>query len=285
MTITKFRAFLATVECGSFTEAAKRLYYTQSAVSRMVSDLENQWGVALLNRKKTGLTLTPAGAAILPYIRQICSDEMRLNGVLQDMTGLKKGVVRLGTVTAVANEWLPVVLKKLMQEAPGIEYEVLIGNGDVIEDWLKEDRIDVGLFTPKQDGNLNAELLHLDEFHVIFPKGHPLSKYKKIPLRALRDYPYILHGASWCKALEDGFKNWEQKIPVRYTTVGATSIGVSILPELLLENDKTKVESRPLDPPLYRKLFVVTHGTPTMPAVKVFLERLPALLKKRAKQR
>lgn len=52
MTITKFRAFLATVECGSFTEAAKRLYYTQSAVSRMVSDLESQWGVALLNRKK-----------------------------------------------------------------------------------------------------------------------------------------------------------------------------------------------------------------------------------------
>ena len=90
MTITKFRAFLATVECGSFTEAAKRLYYTQSAVSRMVSDLENQWGVALLNRKKTGLTLTPAGAALLPFIRQICSDEMRLNGVLQDMTGLKK---------------------------------------------------------------------------------------------------------------------------------------------------------------------------------------------------
>lgn len=88
-------------------------------------------------------------------------------------------------------------------------------------------------------------------------------------------------------------KHGRQRIPVRYTTVGATSIvnlvkagiGVSILPELLLENDKAKVESRPLDPPLYRKLFVVTHGTPTMPAVKVFLERLPALLKKRAKQR
>ncbi|HIR21852.1 MAG TPA: LysR family transcriptional regulator [Candidatus Aphodousia faecalis] len=292
MTITKFRAFLATVECGSFTEAAKRLYYTQSAVSRMVSDLESQWGVALLNRKKTGLTLTPAGAALLPYIRQICSDEMRLNGVLQDMTGLKQGVVRLGTVTAVANEWLPIVLKKLMQEAPGIEYEVLIGNGDVIDDWLKEDRIDVGLFTPKRDGNLNAELLHLDEFRVIFPKEHPLSKYKKIPLRVLQDYPYILHGASWCKELENGLKHGRQRIPVRYTTVGATSIvnlvkagiGVSILPELLLENDKTKVESRPLDPPLYRKLFVVTHGTPTMPAVKVFLERLPALLKKRAKK-
>lgn len=287
MDITKFRAFLTTVECGSFTEAAKRLFYTQSAVSRMVADLESQWGVALLNRKKTGLTLTPAGVALLPYIRQICTDEMRLNGVLQDMTGLKSGVVRLGTVTAVANEWLPVVLKKLMQEVPGIEYEILIGNGDVIADWLKEDRIDVGIFVPKNTEHLKAELLHLDEFKVIFPKGHELAGYEKVPLTALKNYPYILHGASWCKALEEQLEKNQQRIPVRYTTVGATSIvnlvragiGVSILPELLLENDKFKVESRPLDPPLSRKLFLVTHGTPTMPAVKAFVERLPDLIK------
>lgn len=287
MDITKFRAFLTTVECGSFTEAAKRLFYTQSAVSRMVADLESQWGVALLNRKKTGLTLTPAGVALLPYIRQICTDEMRLNGVLQDMTGLKTGVVRLGTVTAVANEWLPVVLKKLMMEVPGIEYEILIGNGDVIADWLKEDRIDVGIFVPKNTEHLNAQLLHLDEFKVIFPKGHELSRFEKVPLSALKNYPYILHGASWCKALEEELGKNQQRIPVQYTTVGATSIvnlvcagiGVSILPELLLENDKFKVESRPLDPPLSRKLFLVTHGTPTMPAVKAFVERLPDLIK------
>lgn len=287
MDISKYRAFLTTVECGSFTEAAKRLFYTQSAVSRMVADLENQWGVALLNRKKTGLTLTTAGAALLPFIRQICSDEMRLNGVLQDMTGLKSGVVRLGTVTAVANEWLPVVLEKLMQEVPGIEYEILIGNGDVIADWLKEDRIDVGIFVPKNTEHLKAELLHLDEFKVIFPKGHELAGYEKVPLTALKNYPYILHGASWCKALEEQLEKNQQRIPVRYTTVGATSIvnlvragiGVSILPELLLENDKFKVESRPLDPPLSRKLFLVTHGTPTMPAVKAFVQRLPALIK------
>lgn len=287
MDISKYRAFLTTVECGSFTEAAKRLFYTQSAVSRMVADLENQWGVALLNRKKTGLTLTTAGAALLPFIRQICSDEMRLNGVLQDMTGLKSGVVRLGTVTAVANEWLPVVLKKLMQEVPGIEYEILIGNGDVIADWLKEDRIDVGVFVPRNTEHLKAELLHLDEFKVIFPKAHELAGYEKVPLTALKNYPYILHGASWCKALEEQLEKNQQRIPVRYTTVGATSIvnlvragiGVSILPELLLENDKFKVESRPLDPPLSRKLFLVTHGTPTMPAVKAFVQRLPALIK------
>lgn len=286
MSIVKYRALLTAVECGSFTEAAKRLFYTQSAVSRMVADLENQWGVSLLNRKKSGVTLTTAGKMLLPFIRQVYANEMRLSGVLQDMTGLKSGLVRLGTVTAVANEWLPSVLKRFMAFAPGIEYEVLIGNGDIISQWLKEDRIDIGLFTPKAGDNLSAKLLHLDEFQVIFPQGHPLSQYSKIPLKALADYPYILHGASWCKQLEEGLEKNKQKIPIRYTTVGATSIvnlvkegiGVSILPELLLENDKHKVQSRPLDPSVFRKIFLVTHGEPTMPAVKTFIAELPRLL-------
>lgn len=119
MSINKFKAFLTAVECGSFTEAANRLYYTQSAVSRMVADLESQWGVELLIRKKSGVTLTTAGKALLPFVRKICNDEMRLNGVLQDLTGLKSGVVRLGTVTAVANEWLPLILKQMIKKAPG----------------------------------------------------------------------------------------------------------------------------------------------------------------------
>ena len=291
MSINKYKAFLTAVECGSLTEAANRLYYTQSAISRMVADLENQWGVELLIRKKSGVTLTTAGRALLPFIRKICNDEMRLNGVLQDLTGLKTGVVRLGTVTAVANEWLPVILKQMMKAAPGVEYEILIGNGEIISQWLKEDRIDVGLFTPAFDQNLNATLLHLDEFKVIFPNGHPLSRFETVPLKALKDYPFILHGASWCEPLEEGLKDAKQRIPVRYTTVGATSIvnlvrdgiGVSILPELLLENDKSKVQSRPLDQPLSRKIYMVTHGVPTMPAVKEFIRRLPELLAGRAK--
>lgn len=291
MSVNKYKAFLAAVECGSLTEAAKRLYYTQSAISRMVADLESQWGVVLLNRKKSGVSLTTAGRALLPYIRQVCSDEQRLDGVLRDMTGLKTGVVRLGTVTAIANEWLPIILKKFIKTAPGVEFEILIGNGEIISQWLKEDRIDVGLFSANKDDHLNTQLLHFDEFRVIFPKGHPLGQFEKVPLKALNDYPYILHGASWCKPLEEGLKNAEQKIPIRYTTVGATSIvnlvrdgiGVSILPKLLLENDKAKVESRPLDSPLSRRIDIVTHGVPTMPAVKEFLTQLPKILAGRAK--
>lgn len=290
MPVNKYKAFLVAVECGSLTEAAKRLYYTQSAISRMVADLESQWGVVLLNRKKSGVSLTTAGRALLPYIRQVCSDEQRLDGVLRDMTGLKTGVVRLGTVTAIANEWLPIILKKFIKTAPGVEFEILIGNGEIISQWLKEDRIDVGLFSANKDDHLNTQLLHFDEFRVIFPKGHPLGQFEKVPLKALNDYPYILHGASWCKPLEEGLKNTKQKIPIRYTTVGATSIvnlvrdgiGVSILPKLLLENDKAKVESRPLDPPLCRRIDIVTHGVPTMPAVKEFLIQLPKILAGRA---
>lgn len=56
--IQKYKAFLATVEYGSFTKAAEVLQYTQSAISRMIQDLETEWNVTLFERRKTGIILT-----------------------------------------------------------------------------------------------------------------------------------------------------------------------------------------------------------------------------------
>lgn len=51
MSIRKYIAYLKTIETGSITHAAAQLGYTQSAISRMIADLEDAWGVKLLTRK------------------------------------------------------------------------------------------------------------------------------------------------------------------------------------------------------------------------------------------
>jgi len=65
--IQKYLAFIKTVECGSFTKAAELLNYTQSAVSRMINDLEKEWNVSLLERGRAGVRLTSDGMKILPF--------------------------------------------------------------------------------------------------------------------------------------------------------------------------------------------------------------------------
>lgn len=70
--ITKYMAFVMAADCGSFTKAAEMLNYTQSAVSRMISDLENEWKISLLERNKSGVKLTSDGLTLLPFAKEMC---------------------------------------------------------------------------------------------------------------------------------------------------------------------------------------------------------------------
>ena len=58
--LLKYQAILKTVELGSFTRAGKALFRSQSGISRMIDDLEREWGVTLLERGRSGVNLTSA---------------------------------------------------------------------------------------------------------------------------------------------------------------------------------------------------------------------------------
>ena len=69
MNIQKYMAFVETVESGSFTRAAQKLDYSQSGISRMIHDLETEWGISLLERGHSGVRLTSDGLKLLPYAK------------------------------------------------------------------------------------------------------------------------------------------------------------------------------------------------------------------------
>ena len=79
MSIRKYIAYLRTVETGSITQAANELGYTQSAVSKMISDLEQDWQVKLLTRNHSGIEISSDGMVLLPTIREIVKDYEDLN--------------------------------------------------------------------------------------------------------------------------------------------------------------------------------------------------------------
>ena len=74
MSLQKYVAFLKTVELGSISLAAEQMGYTQSAVSRMILDLEKEWGMELLHRSRAGIALSSVGEHLLPAIRSIVAD-------------------------------------------------------------------------------------------------------------------------------------------------------------------------------------------------------------------
>jgi len=142
--ILKYLAFVKTVEKGSFTKAAEDLNYAQSSISKMIADLEEEWGVTLLQRSKNGVVLTSAGEQILPSIRKILSDFGKLEEQINQMNGVQSGIVRIGTFSSVAIHWLPNIFAEFQKDYPGIDYEMLLGDYGEVERWIDEGRVDCG---------------------------------------------------------------------------------------------------------------------------------------------
>ena len=89
--LLKYLAFVKTVEKGSFTRAAHELDYVQSSISKMVADLEKEWGMTLLERGKNSVCLTSAGKQVMPFLRNLLNDYCELEGQICRMNGIETG--------------------------------------------------------------------------------------------------------------------------------------------------------------------------------------------------
>lgn len=174
--ISKYKALVAAVEYGSFTKAAEVLNYSQSAVSRMISDLEKEWNISLLERGKSGVSLTSDGIALLPHARSLCEAYDKMKMQADALAGLESGVIRIGTFSSVATHWLPKMIQEFQKDYPKIKYELLLGDYHEIEAWILEGRVDCGFLRLPANPELETIFLEQDRLLAVLPEQHPLTK-------------------------------------------------------------------------------------------------------------
>jgi DNA-binding transcriptional LysR family regulator len=125
---TLVRSFLAVLDAGSLTGAARALQAHQPTLSRHVAELEAQLGLPLFERTGRGVTPTAAALAIADAARQMHAGADRLARVLARQRDATAGSVRI-TTSAVAASWLlPPVLAALQRQEPGIQVELVASN-------------------------------------------------------------------------------------------------------------------------------------------------------------
>ena len=185
MSIQKYMAFLKTAELGSFTKAGQVLGYTQSGISHMMMDLEEEWGVSLLERDRAGVRITSDGQKLLPFVAGVCEAQKRLLDEIGALQGLQAGLIRIGTFSSVATHWLPNMIKLFQREYPNIEFELLLGDYMEIENWIMQGRVDCGFLRLPTKLELDSVYLEQDKFLVILPEDHPLADCARFPLSAL----------------------------------------------------------------------------------------------------
>jgi DNA-binding transcriptional LysR family regulator len=176
------------------TKAAESLNYTQSGISRMINDLETEWGVSLLGRGRAGVSLTSDDLKLLPQLKRICNEHELLMTLIEDLHDMQSGMIRIGTFSSVATHWLPNIIKIFQKDYPKIDFELLLGNYMEIENWILEGRVDFGFLRLPTKAEFETIFLEQDRLLVVIPKDHPLAGCDKFPINELVNSPFMLLG-------------------------------------------------------------------------------------------
>ena len=120
----KYEAFLEAARTGSFKQAASELGYTQAGVSYLANALEKELGVRLFVREHGGVRLTSEGAALLPWIQEVCASERRLEAHLADLKQLEEGSLHIVAFTSTLTQWLPQITKRFTEAHPHIDLRI-----------------------------------------------------------------------------------------------------------------------------------------------------------------
>ena len=282
--LQKYLALIKTVEYGSFTKAAAILNYSQSGISRMINDLEQEWGVALLERSRSGVRLTSDGMKLLPYAQKVCQDYDKLQAQVDEISGLEAGLIRIGTFSSVATHWLPKIIKKFQADYPHIDYELLLGDYTEIETWIAEGRVDCGFLKLPTRPEFATIFLEQDPLLVVLPQKHPLAKLPKVSVQELLNYPFMLLDKGEQSEVGELLEQCGIRPQVHFTTwddyaimsMVESGLGIAILPRLILRRVPYKLVLKELAIPAFRKIGLALREKKTASqAVKRFLDYLP----------
>ena len=143
--LDQLQTFCAIADCGSFTEAARRVHKTQSAVSMQIKRLEERLGHALLSRDGRGVTLTTHGEALYSRARRM----LRLNAEIIDHFSdeVLSGSIRFGVPDDYAVRLLPVILSSFQKTHPGIVVDVKCQPSNDLLDGLRRGMFDLVVFS------------------------------------------------------------------------------------------------------------------------------------------
>lgn len=160
MDIRAIRYFVETVRHNSFTHAANELCVTQSTVSKMVRQLEDELGHALLHREGRGVRLTDIGRVVFERGQEALGVMQRLQRDIADLTELSRGQLTVG-IPPTVNLFFPAIIQSFRRAYPLIELTIQEAGGKVIEERVQSGELEVGvtvLPVAPQSGLASSEL-------------------------------------------------------------------------------------------------------------------------------
>ena len=205
----QLRAFCILARTGSFTQTARELHLSQSAISHSMKALEEEIGCRLLDRMGKTAVLTQAGEQLLVHAQKILAEMESARSELSHLGKWGTSRLRIGASTTACQYVLPAVLREFKESFPQCAISIEPGDTPEMIDALRQHRIDLAVnLEPRRDEFLAFRPLFTDELDFIVSPLHPWAKTGKVVREEIPQQHYILYGkASYTfQLIEDYFR-------------------------------------------------------------------------------
>ncbi|WP_428460146.1 LysR family transcriptional regulator [Photobacterium makurazakiensis] len=269
--LTTLRAIMTT---GSTSSAALQLGVSQSGISRLLTQLEQELDLALFDRKKGRLIIKPENKNLLTNALKSLD---QLEHLYEEAQEIKKGclskeTIKIAVPYTFSSSLIPQLLLQLRQDHPYLLVELITGNYSFIEECVESGKADIGFTRIYNNPRFNYTPVASGASICVMPRSHALTAQHTITAELLHDEPLILLGkkSGSRKDIDRFFQRYQvtpniiveaHSVDVACSLVSA-EIGISIVNSVLLQGGQySNIIARPIiDLPRYQYGLITAVG-------------------------
>ena len=285
-----YNTFLYVAKFKSISKAAKELYTSQPAVTRVIKLIEKELGCSLFVRSKYGVELTKEGEILYEYVNSAFITLSKGEEMVSKAGSLTEGDILIGSTITALDEFLFEYLKVFHRKYPNVKYRIFTQSSNQTIQKLNSGLIDVAFVTTPFDGNPNLIKYELNDFENIIIAGDKFKNIlkKNINLKELEDTPFVLLPRHMQlreytdKLFEENGMHVDPTIEVDSAHMVAPMVennfGIGIVPKSLVkkELEENRVFEVKLDRPLPNRkvIALVNKDFPIKTATKTFIKEM-----------
>jgi LysR family hydrogen peroxide-inducible transcriptional activator len=291
MNLRDLAYLVALADLRHFGHAAEACHVSQPTLSTQIRKLEEELGVALVERAPRHVMLTPVGVDIVERARRVLADVEQMRETARRTTDPEAGSVRLGIFPTLGPYLLPHVVPKIRARFPRLELLLVEEKTEVLLGMLRSGRLDAAVLAlPLHEDWLEIEFLFEEPFMLAVPSKHALAGHRDLQLSELAHEHLLLLEDGHClrdQALEvcslagagekEGFRATSLETLRQMVAAG---VGITLLPMLAIKPPVPHSDSIDLlnfkSPPPTRRLAMVWRRSSAMTA---FLQQMAGLLR------
>ena len=269
--IGDIEAFIELTETNSFAKAAVNLNLSQPALSRRIQKLEYELGTTLFDRTTRKVQLSYSGRNFYERARGILEAIKTASKTLNEKYSFPS-IIKVGAVNSALRNILYPTLKIFKTMEPRCKIQIIERSANYVVDSVLGGECDFGVnFTGLQEPGISFENLFIEDYVVVFPKGDPLEKKRKIKLSEIknRDFISVWKGSGSRIYFENALALQKEDMDWTYEVIHIPSalnmveqgLGITLAPKLAVSRDYTSLSYRPLiDPKVTRTMGLIKRS-------------------------